>query len=382
MSRPVRARRLTDDEGQFLLRLIRRRGRADAIRYRRGLIILASSSGTPVLAIARLIAADPDTVRDVIHAFNAHGLSVLEPHWGAGRPPRITDPDEAFVVEIARRRPGKLGLPFTHWSIRKLANYLSGRYGRTDPAQMPHRIVRIGRERVRRILHSHDITFQRTRTWKESRDPAKDAKLDRIEEVISRFPDRVFAFDQFGPLSIRPCHGTCWARTKHPDRLPATYHRYHGVRYFHGCYDLARDQLWGVLHEHKGGAHTLAALKSIRAARPDGAPIYIVCDNLSCNTTAAIRTWAAAHKVELCPTPTNASWADPIEAQFGPLRMFTMANSDHPSHAALARRLHAYLRWRNANARDPRVLDAQRRERARVRSEKGHRWGRPQPCAA
>ena len=72
----------------------------------------------------------------------------------------------------------------------------------------------------------------------------------------------------------------------------------------------------------------------------------------------------------------------PVEAQFGPLRTFTMANSDHPSHAALARRLHAYLRWRNANARDPRVLDAQRRERARAHSEKGHRWGRPRPRAA
>ena len=130
-----------------------------------------------------------------------------------------------------------------------------------------------------------------------------------------------------------------------------TYHRYHGTRYFHGCYDLANDRLWGVLHEHKGGRHTLEALKSIRAARPDGAPIYIVCDNLSCNTTPAIRTWAAAHKVELCLTPTNASWADPIEAQFGPLRMFTMANSDYPNHIVLARDLHAYLRWRNANAR-------------------------------
>ena len=382
MSRPVRARRLTDDEGQFLLRLVRRRGRADAIRYRRGLIILASSSGTPVLAIARLVAADPDTVRDVIHAFNAHGLSVLEPHWGAGRPRRITDQDEAFVVEIARRRPGKLGLPFTHWSIRKLANYLSGRYGRTDAAQMPHRIVRIGRERVRRILRSQDITFQRTRTWKESPRPGqgRQAGPDRGGDLpVSR-----------SCLRVRPVRAAehpalsrhLLGREKHPDRLPATYHRYHGVRYFHGCYDLARDQLWGVLHEHKGGAHTLAALNGIRAARPDGAPIYIVLDNLSCNTTAAIRTWAAAHKVELCPTPTNASWADPIEAQFGPLRTFTMANSDHPSHAALARRLHAYLRWRNANVRDPRVLDAQRRERARVRSEKGHRWGRPQPRAA
>ena len=53
-------------------------------------------------AIARLVAAHPDTVRDVIHAFNAHGLSALEPHWGAGRPRRITDQDEAFVVAIAR----------------------------------------------------------------------------------------------------------------------------------------------------------------------------------------------------------------------------------------------------------------------------------------
>ena len=79
---------------------------------------------------------------------------------------------------------------------------------------------------------------------------------------------------------------------KHPDRLPATYHRNHGVRYFHGCYGLGDDQLWGVLREHKGGAHTLAALKSIRAARPDGAPIYVILDNLSANKTAAIRRWA------------------------------------------------------------------------------------------
>jgi len=345
-------------------------------------MILASSSGTPAPAIAALTAAHPDTVRDVIHAFNAQGLAAVEPHWGGGRPRRISDEDEAFVVAVALTRPAKLGLPFTHWSIRKLTDYVNGRYGRHDPRQMPQRIVRIGRERVRRILHEHDISFQRTRTWKTSTDPDYDAKLDRIDEVITQFPDRVFAFDQFGPLSIRPCHGTCWAARKHPDRLPATYHRTHGIRYFHGCYDLAQDRLWGVLHEHKGGAHTLAALKTIRAARPDGAPIYVIEDNLAANKTPAIRAWAARHNVELCLTPTNASWANPIEAQFGPLRMFTIANSDHPNHVVLARRMHAYLRWRNANARHPHVLDAQRRERARVRSEKGHRWGRPQPRAA
>ena len=91
------------------------------------------------------------------------------------------------------------------------------------------------------------------------------------------------------------------------------------------------------MRRRKGGDHSLAAFKSIRAARPDGAPIYIICDNLSANTTPAIRAWAAHNKVELCLTPTYASWANPIEAQFGPLRSFTMADSNHPNHTVLAR---------------------------------------------
>lgn len=47
------------------------------------------------------------------------------------------------------------------------------------------------------------------------------------------------------------------------------------------------------------------------------------------------------------------------------------------------RALHAYLRWHNAKARHPDVLAAQRRERVRIRSEKGIRWGgRPLAAAA
>ncbi|MFE3142845.1 transposase [Streptomyces scopuliridis] len=96
-----------------------------------------------------------------------------------------------------------------------------------------------------------------------------------------------------------------------------------------------------------------AALKSIRAARPDGAPIYVIMDNPSAYKGTKIRTWAKKNKVELCFTPTNASWANPIEAHFGPLRQFTLANSHHPNHAVQTRALHTYLRWRNANARPP-----------------------------
>ena len=91
-------------------------------------------------------------------------------------------------------------------------------------------------------------------------------------------------------------------------------------------------------------------------------------DNLSANKTPAIRSWAGRANIELCFTPTSASWANPIEAQFGPLRTFVMGETDHPNHAVLARRLQHYLRWRNANARHPDILAAQRKERARIRS--------------
>jgi hypothetical protein len=75
--------------------------------------------------------------------------------------------------------------------------------------------------------------------------------------------------------------------------------------------------------------------------------------------------------------------ANPIEAHFGPLRQFTLANSHHRSHPAQTRALHSYLCWRNANARHPDVLASQRKERIRIRSEKGIRWGgRPLAAAA
>ena len=97
---------------------------AEPVRVRRAMIIMASASGVLVPAIARLVAADEDTVRDVIHAFNAKGLAALDPRWAGGRPRLIGDEDIEVIVTAARTRPEKLGPPFTRWSLRKLAGYL------------------------------------------------------------------------------------------------------------------------------------------------------------------------------------------------------------------------------------------------------------------
>ena len=158
--------------------------------------------------------------------------------------------------------------------------------------------------------------------------------------------------------------------------MPTYYHRTAGVRYFHGCYSLGDDTLWGVNREHQGTVNTRKALQSISALRPGGEQIVIM-DNLLAHTGLRIARWAQKHAVQLCFTPTYSSWVDPIEAPFGPLRQFILANSNYPNHTVQTRKLQAYwLWWRNAHARVPEVLDAQHRERARIRSEKGYRWGR------
>lgn len=376
MSTPVRVRRLTGEEGRQLQRIVRRGGgRTDKsiVKWRRAMVVLSSGGGNAVPVIAKLVQTSEDRVREMIHRFNEMGMRSLDPQWAGGRPRLITTEDEGFIVETAKTRPEKLGQPFTRWSIRKLAKYLGDN---------PKRVVGVGRERLRQILEEHEITFQRTKTWKESNDPDRDSKLDRIDEVIGQYPDRCFAFDEFGPLNIQPRGGWCWAEETKPQRVPANYRRTQGVRQFHACYSVGDDQLWGVVRYRKSAANTLKALRSIRACRPDGERIYLILDNLSAHKGVKIRRWAQRDNVELCFTPTYSSWANPIEAHFGPLREFVLNNSNHPNHVALIRKLHAYLRWRNVNTRDPELLALQRKERARIRAEQQRKWGRPRPRAA
>src|SRR5579859_1052614 len=172
MAEPVRARRLSDQEGQRLQQIVRR-GKDGSVRVRRAMIIMASASGTLIPAIARLVAADEDTVRDVIHLFNHKGLAALDPQWAGGRPRLISDEAIQVIVAAARIRPEKLGQPFTRWSLRKLAAYLAAiRTGRCGSG---------GSGCGSSCMSAGSLPADWT--WKESRDRDRDAKLDRIEYV-------------------------------------------------------------------------------------------------------------------------------------------------------------------------------------------------------
>jgi transposase len=183
-------------------------------------------------------------------------------------------------------------------------------------------------------------------------------------------------------LTIKPVGGSAWSPEGKPERLRANYNKPHGSRQFFAWYSSGAEQLFSNLEPRKGWAPTLRALQAIRANVDDGQPIHVILDNLNHHKNRGVREWCTANDVELVLTPTYGSWANPIEAHFGPLRQFVIANSDHRNHPALARAIRNYVRWRNTHTRDPKVLEAQRRHRAKIRSEAQRRWGHPTPVAA
>ena len=98
MAEPVRARRLTDQEGQRLQQIVRR-GKHGSIRVRRAMIIVASASGTPAPAIARLVAADEDTVRDLIEK----AVAGVAPEAAGVAIEMAQPPAEPTLLQITRR---------------------------------------------------------------------------------------------------------------------------------------------------------------------------------------------------------------------------------------------------------------------------------------
>jgi transposase len=365
MAERVRVREITSIEGNKLLGIVRR-GSGSVVRWRRAQIVLWSAQAMDVPAIAKIAFTSEDRVREVIHNFNADGFDSLAPKYAGGRPPKFTLPERQQIKKIALARPQDYHLPFSTWSLSKLAEYLVAE-GVVDD---------ISHEGLRVLLREEGVSFQVIKTWKQSTDPDFEAKKNRILELYAIAdgvarpkrgdPGVVICMDEFGPLNLQPHPGKQWApvavQGTSPENAPrrrrrrATYKRPHGVRHLMAGYDLSTDKLYGHITTTKGRTEFLTFCRYLRSLHPEEIRIAIVLDNfsphLSTTTDTMVGDWAKANNVELAYTPTYSSWLNRIEAQFQALRYFALDGTDHPSHREQASMIRRYIIWRNRNAHD------------------------------
>ena len=320
----------------------------------RAAALLASNVKMSAAQIADMWRTDPSWVRKVIHEFNERGMDSLRPRYRGGRPRRITTEQRKAIVSVAGARPDHQGVPLTRWSLPRLSIYLADQG-----------IAEVSARHLGALLAEAGLSFQRTRTWKASPDPDYQAKTGRVLALCEQPPPDgvVLSFDQMGPVSLRPTAGAGWAPKGRPERQRADYNRRAGTRYVFGAFDVHEDRLRVRLRPRRRGSDNLAFMRQIRGCYPARRRIYWIQDNLSANWTPDIRDYAATHKIELVPTPTYASYLNPVECHFSAISQFVIANADYLDWDAFAFALARHITYRNADHHDRRLAAVEARHR-------------------
>src|SRR5829696_2579797 len=136
-------------------------------------MVLLSAQRMDVEQIARVAFTSPDRVRDVINNFNDDGFASLYPKYAGGRPPTFTVPQRQQIKRIALSRPQDHGLPFSTWSLSRLAEFVVAE-GVVDD---------ISHEGLRALLREEGVSFQRLKTFKVSNNANYEAKKNRVPEL-------------------------------------------------------------------------------------------------------------------------------------------------------------------------------------------------------
>src|SRR5258708_2460314 len=100
-------------------------------------------------------------------------LSRLYEKEKGARPPKFTRAKRREIKKIAKSKPAEHDLPFSTWSLSKLAEFLVAE-GVVDD---------ISHEGLRALLRQEGVTFQRLKTWKASTDPDYAVNKARVTHL-------------------------------------------------------------------------------------------------------------------------------------------------------------------------------------------------------
>ena len=184
MAKRIRLRRFHRGEKQLLNTMLHDR-KLPVWRAQRYRLIALVYEGLSVRSAARRLSCAKETAYRWIEEFNRIGFRDFDrTSHPEGRPSQFTVQQRKFLYHIAQKRPTDVGLPFTQWSMTKLHAYLVKQ--RHFPKVTP--------EWLRRQLRRAKISWQRTKTWKQSHDPQFRAKKSGFWHFMPTVPNAGSSF--------------------------------------------------------------------------------------------------------------------------------------------------------------------------------------------
>ena len=138
------------------------------LRTRAQMILLAAERGLSAAQIAEIVRASEETVRRWLKRYLAEGVEGLKDAPQPGAPRKVTEEYREALIHALRRRPRSLGLPFSLWTLRRLADYMAEQSG-----------IRVEYETVRVHLKAAGIVLSRPQHTITSPDPEYALKKRR-----------------------------------------------------------------------------------------------------------------------------------------------------------------------------------------------------------
>ena len=332
---PLFVRPPTDAERQALEDALRS---PDAFVLRRAQIIRASAQGEQVGVIAPRVGFSGQAVRNVIRAFNAHGVAVLQPRSRRNRV--IYSSFDTAGAEALRallhQSPRLFDKPTSVWTL-DLAAEVAYERGLTA--------WRVSGETIRATLARMGVRWRRAKEWITSPDPEyarKKARRDRLIRLAQAHPDWLLGFEDEVWWS-RLAHPTLytWQDGDHPWRLiEQTVARDDPDPKALACYGLLT-RCWDTNHQRSEelwlrfvegrpvSAVTIAFLSwcAARAQERGKRAVLLVWDNASWHDSQIVRQWVRQHNRQVkqagqgvrlltCYLPTKSPWLNPIEPKW------------------------------------------------------------------
>jgi transposase len=130
------------------------------LRTRAQMVPLAAEQPLGVRDIAAIVWECEGTVRCWLKRYRAHGIDGLQDQWAGGAPVKVTPAYQDQLLQLVRRRPRSLGLPYSTWTLQRLADELAERTG-----------IRVQKETVRVHLQAAEIVLSRPQHTISSPDP-------------------------------------------------------------------------------------------------------------------------------------------------------------------------------------------------------------------
>ncbi len=322
--------------------------------YCRLKIIDLSGQGHSVPDLARLFDLSEATVRSYIHRFNRAGMGGLRPQYGQGRPPTLAW-TQAQWQDVLAQSPAHLSLLASkahNWTQALLQQYLKA-----------YHQLEISQPTIAKSLRRAGLRWRRAKLRVYSPDPLYVVKRQRVAYLQQMAldgtltsaagahprsdepPKRAYlAFLDSTDLHWCPDLGAAYTLTGQQRRVDSPGLENPWYALFGSLIFPSGEGLY-TIHERKRSDELLAHLEHLLDLDSE-AFWFVVLDNASAHTTAALATFVQAHatRLELVYLPTYSPHLNLIERLWRYMRGQLTRNQFFASLPALAQ---AAVDWLN-----------------------------------